>query len=191
MNNLLNSLQLQEAISTLQQGDVIAYPTEAVWGLGCDPYQQSAFFKILALKQRPIEKGVILLASDISQIDFLLTSLSDEQYHQVVHSWQNHATKQATTWLFPTHTKIPAWITGRHQQVAVRVSHHPICQQLCNQFGGFIVSTSANPSTLAPAQTEQQVREYFPNIHIVQGELGYLSRPSRIIDVMTGQVLRA
>ncbi|WLF83762.1 Sua5/YciO/YrdC/YwlC family protein [Moraxella sp. ZY210820] len=181
---------INHAVQQLQHGEVIAYPTEAVWGLGCDPYQQSAFLKILALKQRPIEKGVILLASDIQQISFLLDHLNHQQYQQVISSWQDTQAEQATTWLFPTHKNIPSWITGQYQQVAVRVSHHPICKQLCQQFGGFIVSTSANPSGLTPAQTIEQVREYFPNLHIVNGELGHATRPSRIIDVITGAVLR-
>lgn len=182
---------IHQAVQQLQYGEVIAYPTEAVWGLGCDPYQQSAFLKILALKQRPIEKGVILLASDIQQISFLLDNLNYQQYQKVISSWHNTQSEQATTWLFPTHPKIPSWITGQYQQVAVRVSHHPICQQLCQQFDGFIVSTSANPTGLTPAQTKEQVREYFPDIHIVNGNLGDSIRPSRIIDVITGQILRA
>ena len=54
-----------EAAQLLKQGDVLAYPTEAVWGLGCDPFNEQAFLKILQLKQRPIEEGVILLASQL------------------------------------------------------------------------------------------------------------------------------
>lgn len=186
--------QIMTAVDKLKQGQVIAYPTEAIWGLGCDPYQQNAFEKILQLKQRPIEKGVILLASDIEQIDFLLQDLTPTQYKIILDSWKNTTLnqQQASTWLFPTHDKIPHWITGQYQKVAVRVSHHTLCQQLCRNFGGFIVSTSANLNGLAPALNESQVREYFADrVYIVQGHLGQSHRPSRIIDAITGQILRA
>ncbi len=67
-----------EAAQYLTQGDVLAYPTEAVWGLGCDPFNEQAFHEILRLKQRPIEKGVILLAGDISQVEHLLDELDPD-----------------------------------------------------------------------------------------------------------------
>lgn len=186
--------QIMMAVEQLKQGQVIAYPTEAVWGLGCDPYQQNAFEKILQLKQRPIEKGVILLASDVEQIEFLLHGLSSARYNMILESWENtpQNQQQASTWLFPTHEQIPKWITGQYDKVAVRVSHHALCQQLCRAFGGFIVSTSANLNGLAPALTTSQVQHYFhDDVYIVHGDVGQSHRPSRIIDAITGQVLRA
>ena len=88
-----------EAATCLQQGQVLAYPTEAVWGLGCDPYNQDAFMQILQLKQRPIEKGVILLAGHISQVEHLLHNLAEPQRQQVIDSWLNAPAERATTWL--------------------------------------------------------------------------------------------
>lgn len=179
------------AVDALKDGQIIAYPTEAVWGLGCDPYNADAFQKLLQLKQRPIEKGVILLASDIAQIDFLLHNLEPDIYQQMLNSWQ-HQHNQAVTWLIPTHSRIPTWITGQHQQVAVRVSQHPLCQALCRAFDGFIVSTSANPSNLPPAESYPQCFSYFvDNIHYLHGETGGFTRPSRIIDAITGNIIRA
>ena len=91
---------IAEAAELLQQGQVLAYPTEAVWGLGCDPFNETAFQRILTLKQRPIEKGVILLAGEINQVEHLLASLSPTLRNKVIASWSNRQqSERATTWL--------------------------------------------------------------------------------------------
>lgn len=182
-----------EAAQYLTQGDVLAYPTEAVWGLGCDPFNEQAFHEILRLKQRPIEKGVILLAGDISQVEHLLDELDPDIRQQVIQSWtQRGVDERATTWLLPIHSQqTPAWITGQHHQVAVRVSNHPLCMALCHAFGGFIVSTSANPAGLEPARSLQEASAYFgQQLHYLNGDLGLSQQPSRILDAKTGDVIR-
>lgn len=189
----MNTVSLEQAVLCLQQGDVLAYPTEAVWGLGCDPFQQDAFNKILQLKQRPIEKGVILLSESIERIEPLLMMLDTEIRQQIIASWQHQdRDSRATTWLLPVNSNIPAWIYGQHDRVAIRVTQHTLCQQLCQALDQLLVSTSANPAGENPAKTAQQVADYFPeNLAILQGELGKSPEPSRILDAVTGQVIRA
>lgn len=182
-----------EAAQVLQQGKVLAYPTEAVWGLGCDPFNENAFLEILKLKQRPIEKGVILLAGQISQVEHLLTNLDPDIRKQVINSWTQHSkTERATTWLVNADERIPHWIKGNHTQVAIRVTNHPLCTALCNAFNGFIVSTSANPAGLEPARSLQNASQYFgAELNYLNGDLGLSREPSRIIDASTGQIIRA
>ena len=182
-----------EAANILKQGQVLAYPTEAVWGLGCDPFNEQAFQEILKLKQRPIEKGVILLAGHISQVEHLLENVSSEMKQQVVESWTNRApSERATTWLLPASDDIPTWIKGNHPKVAVRVTTHPLCVALCNAFNGFIVSTSANTAGLEPARSLQEANHYFKDeTHYLNGDLGLSQEPSKIIDAETGIVIRA
>lgn len=181
-----------EAANCLKKGHVLAYPTEAVWGLGCDPHNEQAFQEILRLKQRPIEKGVILLAGQISQIEHLLESLSAEMRNKVIESWSNrHASERATTWLLPATQDIPTWIKGNHPKVAVRVTTHPLCTALCNAFSGYIVSTSANTAGLEPARSLQDANAYFANeLHYLNGNLGLSQEPSKIIDAKTGEIIR-
>ena len=120
-----------EAAQCLKQGQVLAYPTEAVWGLGCDPYNEQAFLDILQIKQRPIEKGVILLAGQIAQVEPLLEHLDPHIRQQVIESWSDRSpSERATTWLLPANEHIPTWIKGNHPKVAVRVTTHPICGAL-------------------------------------------------------------
>ena len=182
-----------EAAQCLKQGQVLAYPTEAVWGLGCDPFNESAFLEILRLKQRPIEKGVILLAGHISQVEHLLKNLDEDIQQQVISTWTNQAkTERATTWLLPADESIPQWIKGHHPKVAVRVTNHPLCTALCNAFNGFIVSTSANPAGETSARSIQEVNQYFgSDLNYLNGDLGLSQDASRILDAVTGEVIRA
>ena len=182
-----------EAAECLKAGQVLAYPTEAVWGLGCDPHNEQAFHQILQLKQRPIEKGVILLAGHISQVEHLLEALTPEIRERIIASWTNRSvSERATTWLLPADQHIPDWIKGQHPLVAVRVTTHPLCVGLCNSFGGFIVSTSANPAGLTPAHSLQQAQDYFASsLHYLKGDLGLSQQPSRILNALTGEVIRA
>lgn len=181
-----------EAADYLKKGQVLAYPTEAVWGLGCDPHNEQAFQEILRLKQRPIEKGVILLAGQISQIEHLLIHLSSDMQKQVVDSWSNrHSSERATTWLLPATEDIPTWIKGNHPKVAVRVTTHPLCIALCNAFDGYIVSTSANTAGLEPARSLQDAHTYFKDeLNYLDGDLGLSHEPSKIIDAETGKIIR-
>lgn len=186
---------LKTIIKQLQQGHVIAYPTEAVWGLGCDMRRQDAFNKILELKQRSIEKGVILLSDSIERVEDFLLPL-DKTIQQIIQSWQS-SNQRATTWLLPIHPDIPFWIYGNHDRVAIRVSQHTLCKRLCQELNGFLVSTSANLAGCPPAKTATEVLNYFKddcnkgNITLIDGELGQNQQPSRIIDAITGKIIRA
>jgi len=186
----MSRLTPNDAALAMRAGQVVAYPTEAVWGLGCDPFNQAAVQRILDLKQRPVEKGVILIAASLAQVERYLVGLTAEQYQRVVDSWQPN--QGANTWLVPLTAEIPAWISGEHDRVAIRVSQHPLVQALCLAYGGAIVSTSANPAGAEPARTAEQIQDYFADqVPCVSGEVGQLARPSVIRDAITGQVLRA
>lgn len=160
-----------KAAQWLNSGKLLAYPTESVWGIGCDPFNQSAVEQLLAIKQRPIDKGMIVVTDHIDRIAPLLNTLTSAQRQSIIDSWQMMANQQAQTWLLPLSTElsvpIPSWITGAHNSVAVRVIAHPLIQQLCSQMVsadnpyGFIVSTSCNPSGQPPALSLEEARRYF------------------------------
>lgn len=176
------------AVSVLRGEGVLAYPTEAVWGLGCDPHSEAAFERLLALKARPLHKGVILVAANLAQVEHLLVPLSADLQAEARAAWPGPVTCILPDPLL----QVPAWIRGRHGGVAVRVSAHPGVQALCEAFGGPIVSTSCNPAGHAPAKKIWQVHRYFgENLDgLLPGQLGGLRRPTRIIDLQTQRVLR-
>jgi len=186
---MLNGWQTRQAVTTLKQGGVIAYPTEAVWGLGCDPFELAAVERILEMKRRPMHKGLILVAGDMAQIDFLLEPLTDEQRQVLSQYWPG-----PVTFLLPDPlNQIPRWVKGSHSSVAVRVSQHPVIRQVSESFGGPIVSTSANPASKEPARDRLKVNLYFNGVvdTITGGEVGSLGQPTQIRDLNTGAILRA
>ena len=179
----------QTALSPLRAGGVIAYPTEAVWGLGCDPANEAAVMKLLALKQRPVEKGMILIAASAAQLNdwVRLDALADDRRQTVLESWPG-----ANTWVVPAGPLAPRWITGEHTGIAVRVSAHPLVQALCKAWGGPLVSTSANLAGQPPARSRDQLD---PALlaqldGLLDGATGGLAQPTRIRIAATGQVLR-
>lgn len=182
-------LRIQQAASTLLAGGVIAYPTESVWGLGCDPNNAHAVQRILDIKQRPIEKGLILVAARIEQFSTYLEDLSESELAQLQQTWPG-----PVTWLVPDRREqVPRFIKGDFQSVALRVSQHPIIKALCERFDGPIVSTSANPAGMLPAKTAMNVHRYFHHKVdvIAPGRTLNLPKPTEIRDLLTGTVLRA
>jgi len=178
--------RVRQAARTVAAGGVIAYPTEAVWGLGCDPWDAAAVQRLLALKARPVDKGLILVAADMAQFDFLLADLPAAWRAQLAQSWPG-----PNTWLVPHQGRLPAWITGRHPSVALRVSDHPLVRALC-ALTGPLVSTSANPAGRPAARSRLRVEQYFGGCldGVLGGALGGRRNPSLIRDLRTGQVIR-
>ena len=180
--------QTRQAVRVLHAGGVIAYPTEAVYGLGCDPMDAAAVLRILELKKRPWQKGLILIASDRQQLDPFILPLSQELQTLLDESWPG-----PITWLLPAHPEVPYWLRGEHNSIAVRVTAHAGTRVLCEAFGRAIVSTSANPATLPPARSPLKVRRYFGDGlgMILHGPLGGRAQPSEIRDASSGRVIRA
>ncbi len=173
----------------MHQGGVIAYPTEAVWGLGCDPFNRSAVEHLLHLKRRPMHKGLILVAASVAQVEPLLANLSAEQRARVTANWPG-----PVTWVLPDPDNlIPYWVKGKHPSVAVRVSDHYQVKNLCNAFGGMIVSTSANFGSKLPARDKLKVGIHFGAevAAIVPGKLGSLAQPTQIFSLHSDQPLRS
>ena len=175
------------AIAVLRRGGVIAYPTEAVWGLGCDPFNESAVRRLFALKQRPQGVGVILIAADFAQVAPFLGDCPMPAIARAQATWPG-----PNTWIFPRNGRVPTWIVGEHAGIAVRVTAHPLAAALCRGFGSAIVSTSANPHGQAPAKSVETLRQLFDDQldDILEGELGGLERPTAIRDAVSGETLR-
>lgn len=185
MNNQAKSIQ--QAVEVLKQGGVIAYPTEAVFGLGCDPANEQAVKRIIELKGRDAGKGLILIAAEITQLEPFIEPLDDTTKQQLLASWPG-----PVTWIVSARQSVSQLLRGEHTTLAVRVSAHPLVQQLCQQYGGALVSTSANPAGKEPARSARQVEDYFANQldYILDGETGGLDRPTEIRDARTQQVIR-
>ena len=184
------SEQIEQAVKALQQGGVIAYPTEAVYGLGCDPLNESAIKKILKLKQREKEKGLILIAANFEQVKPFLQDLGKDIEKKILSSW--HDSTKPITWLIPVKNSTSSFLTGQFDTLAVRVTKLPVVKELCEKFNSAIVSTSANLSKQEPARNSQQVFQFFENEidFIVEGETDLNAQPSEIRDALTNKIIR-
>ena len=182
-------LSVAQATAVLEGGGVIAYPTEGVWGLGCDPMKQASVLRLLEIKQRDVEQGLILIAAHLDQFKSLLdlATLPTDRLAQVLGTWPG-----PHTWVVPAHVSAPRWITGAHAGIAVRISAHPVVAALCDAFNGPLVSTSANRSGApAPVSRSGLQADLLASIDgVVEGEIGGLDRPTPIRDARTGAVLR-
>lgn len=179
---------LEHAVHALRDGQVIACPTEAVWGLSCDPHNDAALARLMRMKAREPAKGVIVVAASIAQLEPWLKGLPYALYAPLLASWPG-----PVTWLVPDNGTAPALVRGKHDGVALRVTDHPGMQALCEAFGGPLVSSSANRAGEPPAMSAAEASSIFGAElgAIVAGELGGRTRPSQIRDLASGRVLRA
>lgn len=183
----MNELALRIAVRVLRRGGVIAYATESVFGLGCDPFNEVAVARLLRLKNRPQWKGLILIGANFAQLRPLLKPIEPARQETITASWP-----APITWVLPVHAWVPTCVRGHHASLAVRVPAHAQARALCAAFGGPLISTSANPSGRLPAKTGLRVRQYFAEEidFILPGKVGGAVRPSEIRDGITGVVIR-
>ena len=179
--------QINSAVQILKNGGIIAYPTESVYGLGCDPFNQEAVKKLISLKERNEDKGLILIAAEFEQVAPLLEKLEPDLDERVKKTWPG-----AITWLWPAKSSTSTLLKGKHNTLAIRITDHPVAKKLCELFGGAIVSTSANKSGEDAAKTVDEVSSSFKNQidYIINGETSGLNSPTEIRDVISGRVIR-
>ena len=184
---MAGSLAIRRAASIIRAGGVIAYPTEAVWGLGCDPLDAAAVARILEIKQRPATMGLILIAAEAAQLEPWVEPVSHEIEARINATWPG-----PVTWVMPAQEWVPEWVHGGRGSLAVRVTAHEQCAALCRETGFPIVSTSANRSGHPPARNAVQVQRWFGGEldFILGGTTGGRDRPSEIRDAITGLPIR-
>ncbi len=178
---------LKKAARVLRDGGIVAYPTEAVYGFGCDPLDPDPVFRILDIKRRGAGQGLILIAADAAQLEPFFGRLTEAERARVEESWPD-----PVTWLVPASSATPFWITGGRERVAVRVTSHPVARELCRAANMPLVSTSANRGRQQPARTALDVRLRFGAEvdYILGGDTGGHARPSQIRNISTGEVVR-
>ncbi len=176
----ISDFKLRQVTRHLQHGGLLAYPTEAVYGLGCNPLDELAILNLLNIKQRSIAKGLILIASSLEQLEPYINT-NQAILDRITPTWPG-----PTTWVVPAQPYIPVWLTGNHQTLAVRITDHPLVKILCDAFGGPLVSTSANPAGKPAALTSEKVLKYFPSseLLIIKGETSKLKSATPIYSAL-------
>ncbi len=180
---------LAEAGESLRRGAIIAYPTEAVFGLGCDPWQRESVEALSRLKQRQPAQGFLIIAASESQIERFVdtAALEPQRLARVRASWPG-----PHTWVMPRRADVPAWLVGHHAGIAVRITAHAPAAALCRAFGGALVSTSANVHGTPPSMTADAALALFGAQlgGVLDAPIGELAQPTTIRDARTGEILR-
>lgn len=176
----ISNFKLRQVSRHLHHGGVLAYPTEAVYGLGCNPLDELAVLQLLKIKQRAIAKGLILIASSLQQLEPYIKT-NQTILDRITPTWPG-----PITWVVPAQPHVPVWLTGNHQTLAVRVTAHPLVKILCDAFGGPLVSTSANPAGKPAALTADKILKYFPSTEllIIKGETNKLKSATPIYSAL-------
>ena len=174
-------------VEIIQKGGIIAYPTEAVFGLGCSPQNYPAVEKLLSLKHRQPDKGLILIGSNFNQFKEYILPIPLDNLEKVLSSWPG-----PYTWVFPTPQTTSKWLRGNHSSIAIRVTAHPIAKAICQQLNTPLVSTSANKEGEPPALSVKDIFDIFGNQldAIVDGQLGGLLKPTEIKNAENLQIIR-
>jgi L-threonylcarbamoyladenylate synthase len=181
---------LANVVAALRAGGVVAYPTEAVFGLGCDPQNRAACERLFAIKQRPATQGVLLIGAAFAQVEPYIdvAAVPPEAMARARSSWPG-----PHTWIFPRAATTPDWLAGSHSGIALRVTAHAPAAELCRAFGGAIVSTSANRHGAPPALNARDVHAAFDSEidAILNERVGGLERPTPIRDAISGDTVRS
>lgn len=184
---MTSRVHIERAARIVLSGGVIAYPTEAVFGLGCLPDRRDAVERVLAIKRRSWRKGVLLIGSELAQLERFVELPGKRRRAEIIASWPG-----PVTWVLTARPGVPRWISGGRDTVAVRLTDHPLARDLCARIGHAIVSTSANVSRRPPIRSAIRLRrELGPAVdYVLAGELGGLEKPTVIKDGRTGRILR-
>lgn len=175
---------LRRAAALIRAGGVVAYATEGCYGIGCDPMNRRAVYRVLAIKRRSVRKGLIVLAGAVTQLRPYVTDIPSRARA----TWPG-----AHTWLLRARPGVPRWVRGDHASLAVRVTAHRQAAMLCRASGQAIVSTSANRSGEQPARSYREARSRLGAVvdYVLPGRIGRLRGPTPITDATTGRVIRA
>ena len=132
--------EVNKALKALQDGGIILYPTDTIWGIGCDATNTEAVKKIFALKQREESKSMIILVDTDNKLQSYITEVPEIAY-QLIEFAEN-----PLTLVMPGARNLSPALIAEDGSVGIRVSNHPFCQQLIQRLRKPIVSTSANIS---------------------------------------------
>ncbi len=167
---------IQRAADAIRQGEVVAYPTETVYGLGVDPFSEDALARLAAVKGRESPKAVLLVIGDAAQLDGLVTSVSPLARAYMDAFWPG-----PLSLLFPRSPALPEALTGGSDKVCVRCPSSTVARGLCLAVGGPVTSTSANRTGGEPASHLAQVN--LDNVAVgVDGGALPARQPSTVYD---------
>ena len=147
---------LGQAVSCLQDGGIVAFPTETYYGLAVDPFNEEALRALFRLKARDSHKPILVLIGEMGQLAELADSVPDAYQSLMKNFWPG-----PLTLIFPGRKDLPTLLTGGTGSIGVRISSNTIAAELCRRWGRPITATSANISGSPPATCAADVKAFF------------------------------
>ncbi|MFA7692314.1 MAG: threonylcarbamoyl-AMP synthase [Candidatus Hydrogenedentes bacterium] len=179
-----DSKGIQQAVQILRAGGIVAYPTETVYGLGVDPFSDSALAKLFTLKERDIRQPVLLIVADEKQARAMSADLSEHAALCMRHFWPG-----PLSLVLPASSQVSGVLLDDQGRICLRCPGHAVARALCHVFGSAITSTSANISGQRPATNADAAA--LPGVDFVlDGGVLPPSLPSTVYDPDAQCVLR-
>lgn len=184
----MNPAIYQEAIQSLKSGGVILYPSDTLWALGCDARFDTAIEKLFVIKNRPIEKGLIILISKIEQLNEYVEQVPDIAWDLVEFA------EDPLTVIYPKGKNVSKLVLGPQGSIAIRLVKDEFCKGLLYRYQRAIVSTSVNFSGEPAAQKLEDIHpEILGKVDyklLSDTKLKNTSRPSKIVELGLGGEFR-
>ncbi len=181
------SLDIGSSVEWIKSGKILIHPTEGIWGLGCDAFNEDAVNKIFKIKRRSKNKSFILLSESLDFIKKYIQDLNKEDEKFLENYWPG-----PVTFLLKYNQNLPVHLHTENGKIAVRVSNHLPVKRLLNKFSGLMVSTSSNISGDGIIQDPIKILEFFESNDLAyyDEQLGQTKKPSKIIDLESKSVIR-
>jgi len=183
---MIINTRIRLALHHLKKG-VIAHPTDTIYGLGCLANNPVGIQKIIQLKNRDLNKGFILLASDIRFLILYINSAISRDLLKKI----SLPSENPTTFLVPKSEELSPLLAGGNEFLAIRITSNSLIKFFCEKTDSALISTSANLQGKKAATTKREIKRYFGNeLDYALPPSRYNSQPSRIINLITGKRIR-
>jgi tRNA threonylcarbamoyl adenosine modification protein (Sua5/YciO/YrdC/YwlC family) len=177
------SRHIQRAVECLRDGGVVVYPTDTVYGLGCDITSKHALERIVRIKGRDPKKPLSFVCADLTHIS-RYARVSNVAYRIL-----KRFLPGAYTFVLGASSEVPKMLLTRQKTVGIRVPEHAVCSALVKELGNPILSTSANPSGVEPLNDPREIQETLGKQVDFILDSGVLARvPSTVISLVDDRV---
>ncbi|NMD00298.1 MAG: threonylcarbamoyl-AMP synthase [Bacteroidales bacterium] len=174
---------LEQALATLIDGGIILYPTDTIWGLGCDATNDQAVKRIFDIKKRPSHNPFIILVHSEAMLLKYVEEVPEIAFELIENA------KQPLTLIFPKAKKISPLVCGQDNSIAIRVVNEPFCKALISTLKKPIVSTSANisgePNPAIFSEIHQTIKQSVDYIVKYRQQDTTCHQPSSIIKILS------
>ena len=182
----ISSRIVSDAAAVIRKGGILLYPTDTIYGLGCDAYNAGAVERLFKVKRRPEKNRALVLAAGKTMLEALVEEMPDAALRLMEHFWPG-----PLTLIFRARVDLHASITGDDRKVGIRIPDNRFCLKLLNACGVPIVSTSANISGRPYTEEPETLKKLFLKDVDLMVDAGMLrgALPSTVVDVTSEQAV--